>query len=58
VKLALDNLVIGWVMQNARESVKRGDVFAAESAFCSEMAGDSEYAHYFPWLRVTRKERR
>lgn len=47
----LDIMVIKHLVQKARESVPRGDMEAAESAFLSEVA-HGPYAYYFPWLET------
>lgn len=49
VQRSLDMMVIGWMAQKAKQSVKRTDDQAAESAFLSDVA-ESEYSEYFPWL--------
>lgn len=52
-----DAMTIAWLASKARLSVPRGDHRAAESAFCSEMAG-GQFAHLFPWLMTRRTQKR
>lgn len=49
IQLQLDLLVIGNLADACKASVKRGDLDAAESAFCSSISA-SEYLHRFPFL--------
>lgn len=56
---ALDRLVIGYMAAEAKHHAPRGDQEAAESAFCSEVAGgEARYRRWFPWLETGRKGRR
>ena len=55
IERALDFMAIRYLAVTCRQTVPRGDLALAESAFLSEIAG-SELIKYFPFLRTRRRK--